>query len=429
MSCVASTRWILLALLAPALLAGGVRADDLPRAKPAAVGVSSEKLARIDELFETAVKERQIAGSVVLIARKGQVVHLKAAGFADAEAKKPMATDTIFRLASMTKPVTSVAVMMLVDDGKLRLDDTVSKYLPGFKGQKVLVPGKDGAEDKLVDAEREVTIRDLLTHTSGLIYAFPGVDEGLAKRYNEATINFGFGPTTERIGDNVNRLATLPLAHQPGKAFTYGLSTDVLGRVVEVASGKDLDEFFRERIFVPLRMTDTSFLPPPEKAGRVAALYKLGEDGKVVRQDKGAAWSYDGSKTYFSGGAGLLGTASDYGRFLLMLQGGGRLGGTQLLKPETVKQMTTNQIGELNVGPLSPLDGFGLGFAVLTERNKGKTAMSVGSYSWGGAFYTTFWVDPQKELAAVMLTQVALPWGDLKLMEELPKRTYEALTE
>jgi CubicO group peptidase (beta-lactamase class C family) len=423
------TRLLLLALVAPALVAGGVRADDLPRAKPESVGLSAEKIARIDELFETAVKNKQIAGSVVLIARKGQVAHLKAAGFADVEAKKPMATDTIFRLASMTKPVTSVAAMMLVDEGKLRLDDPVSKYIPEFKGQKVLIPGKDGAADKLVDAEREVTVKDLLTHTSGLVYVFPGVPSPLAKRYAEAKINFGFRPTTERIGDNVKRLAALPLAHQPGAAFTYGLNTDVLGRVIEVASGQDLDEFFRERIFGPLRMTDTSFLPPPEKADRVAALYKLGEDGKVVRQEKGAAWSYDGSKNYFSGGAGLFGTASDYARLLLMLQGGGRLGGSRLLKPETVKLMTTNQIGELTVGPLAPTDGFGLGFGVLTERNKGKSPLSVGSYSWGGAFYTTFWVDPQKELAVVMLTQIALPWGDLKLMEELPKRTYEALAE
>lgn len=426
---VTSGRWFLLALVAPALLVGNVRADDLPRAKPESVGLSTEKLARIDELFETAVKERQIAGSVVLIARKGQVVHLKAAGFADAEAKKPMTTDAIFRLASMTKPVTSTAAMILVDEGKLRLDDPVSKYVPEFKDQKVLIPGKDGAEDKLVAAEREVTVRDLLTHTSGLVYIFPGVPSPLAKRYAEAKINLGTRPTTERIGDCVKRLGALPLAHQPGAAFTYGLNTDVLGRVVEVASGQDLDEFFRERIFVPLRMNDTSFLPPPEKADRVAALYKLGEDGKVVRQEKGAAWSYDGSKNYYSGGAGLLGTASDYARFLLMLQGGGRLAGSRLLKPETVKLMTTNQIGELTVGPLAPTDGFGLGFGVLTERNKGKSSLSVGSYSWGGAFYTTFWVDPQKELVVVMLTQVALPWGDLKLMEELPKRTYEALTE
>jgi CubicO group peptidase (beta-lactamase class C family) len=316
---VVSVRWFLLALVAPAFV-GAARADDLPRAKPEAVGLSAEKLARIDEPFEKAAADRRIAGSVVLVARKGQVAYLHAAGFADVEANRPMTTDAIFRLASMSKPVTSVAAMILVDEGRLRLDDPVSKYVPEFKGQKVLVPGKDGAEDKLVDAEREVTVRDLLTHTSGLVYVFPGVPSPLAKRYAEAKINFGFGPTTERIGDNVKRLAALPLAHQPGKAFTYGLSTDVLGRVVEVASGKDLDEFFRERIFAPLRMADTAFLPPPEKAGRVAALYKLGEDGKVVRQEKGAAWSYDGSKTYFSGGAGLLGTAPDYARLLLMLQ-------------------------------------------------------------------------------------------------------------
>jgi CubicO group peptidase (beta-lactamase class C family) len=421
------TRWFLFALAVPTLLAGPVRADDLPRARPEAVGLSAEKLARIDELFAKAAREKQIAGSVVLIARKGQVVHLTASGFADVEARRPMTTDTIVRLASMTKPVTSVAAMILVEEGKLRLDDPVSKYVPEFKGQKVLVPARDGAEEKLVDANREVTIRDLLTHTSGLTYAFPGDSSPMAKRYTAAKINFGLTATTEKIGDNVKRLGALPLAHQPGAAFTYGLSTDVLGRVIEVASGQALDEFFRERIFVPLRMTDTSFLPPADKAGRVATLYGLGPDGKVVR--RAGAWSYDGSKTYFSGGAGLLGTAGDYARFLLMLQGGGRLGGTRLLKPETVKQMTTNQIGDLTVGPLSPMDGFGLGFGVLTERNKGKAAMSVGSYSWGGAYYTSFWVDPRKELVAVMLTQVALPWGDLKLIEEFPKRTYEALAE
>jgi CubicO group peptidase (beta-lactamase class C family) len=429
MHCVRKVPWFLLTSLVLALPSAAAFADDLPRVKPEAAGLSADKLKRIDEVFAKAVEDKQVAGSVVLILRNGKVAYLQSTGMADIDAKKPMKANAIFRLMSMTKAVTSVAAMILVDDGKLKLDDPVSKYLPEFKDQKVLVPGKSGKNDdySLVAAERPVTVRDLLRHSSGLIYPTFSDRKQLAALYAKAKINSGFEPTTEKLADNVKRLGKLPLAHQPGEAFTYGLSTDVLGRVIEVASGKELDEFFRERIFKPLEMNDTSFLPPADKTDRVVAHYTF-KDKKLARANPKGDLTYEGSKNYFSGGAGLFGTANDYGRFLQMLLNGGQLGKAQILKPETVKEMTQNQLGKVSIGLGPHGDVFGLGFGIVTEKAKGKTPMSVGAYSWGGAFYTYFWVDPKKELVGVMMTQI-LPSNHLKLREEFTKLTYEALTE
>jgi CubicO group peptidase (beta-lactamase class C family) len=414
-------------------------ADDLPRARPEAVGLESGRLKKIEELFTKAVADKEIAGGVVLLARKGKIGYLHGIGRADAEADKPMAPDAIFRIASMSKPITSVAAMMLVDSGKLQVDDPVSKYIPEFAGQKVLVRGKTDKEDdyKLVSAEREVTVRDLLTHTSGIVYRF-FAPKPLAGFYVKADINDGLSQDDEKLADNIKRLASLPLLHQPGSAWTYGLNTDVLGRVVEVASGKSLDEFFRERIFGPLGMRDTAFYPPAEKVARIAALYRPGDDKKIVRVGKDpvhvgqltytATYPYEGPHTYFSGGAGLTSTASDYARFLQMLLDGGKANDKQLLKTETVNQMTQNQIGKLTIGFGAHGDAFGYGFGVVTPKMKGKTLMSAGSYSWGGIFYTYFWVDPKKELIGVMMTQV-FPSDHLKLRESFTKLAYEALAE
>jgi CubicO group peptidase (beta-lactamase class C family) len=420
--------WSLLASLALVFSSAAAFADDLPRVKPEAAGLSADKLKRIDEVFAKAVEDKQVAGSVVLILRKGKVAYLQSTGLADIDAKKPMKPDAIFRLMSMTKAVTSVAAMILVDEGKLKLDDPVSNYLPEFKDQKVLVAGKSGKDDdfSLVAAERAVTVRDLLRHTSGLIYPTFTDRKQLGALYAKAKINSGFEPTTEKLAENVKRLGKLPLAHQPGAAFTYGLSTDVLGRVVEVASGKELDVFFRERIFKPLEMNDTSFLPPADKSGRVVTHYTI-KDKKLVPAQKGD-FIYEGSKNYFSGGAGLFGTANDYGRFCQMLLNGGKLGKATILKPGTVKQMTQNQLGKVTIGIGPHGDAFGLGFGIVTPKAEGKTPLSVGSYGWGGAFYTYFWVDPKKELVGVMMTQI-LPANHLKLREEFTKLTYEALMQ
>jgi CubicO group peptidase (beta-lactamase class C family) len=422
---------IIIVWIGLALVGSPLRADDPGSIDPAKVGLSPEKLQRVDERFQKAVKDKDIAGAVVLIARKGKIAHFRGIGMADIEGNKPMEKATICRIASMTKPITSVAVMMLVDEGKLALDDPVCKLIPEFKNQKVLVPGKSEKDDdfSLVAAERDVTIKDLLTHTSGLIYPFGAVPKQLTALYAKAKINYGIGPASgDRLADNIKRLGELPLAHQPGAKFTYSLSTDVLGRVIEVASGKDLDEFFRERIFKPLGMNDTSFDFPKAKADRAAVHYKADREKRLVAVGKDD-FTVAGSATYFSGGAGLFSTASDYGRFLQMLLNGGELDGVRLLKAETVKQMTTNQIGKKPMFTPAHGDGFGYGFGVVTTPEaQAKTHTSIGSYSWAGAFYTFFWVDPSKDLLGVMMTQVN-PGPHLTLWQDFPKLTYEALME
>lgn len=418
-------------------------AQGLPREDPKALGLAPEKLERVGQLFQDAVTAKHIAGGSALIARHGKLAYLATVGQQDAEAGVPLTADTIFRIASMTKPITSVAVMILVDEGALRVSDPVSKYIPEFKGASVLVvntgDNKDAVPYTLVPAEREITIHHLLTHTSGITYglfARPFVGELYAK----AGVSDGLIETPGTIADNVRRLALAPLMHQPGAAWEYGLNTDVLGRVVEVVSGKPLDVFFQERIFTPLKMLDTYFVIPPEKRARLSALYRPGDDKTIRRvgpepQREGAVVysatypTHDGSQ-YFSGGAGLSSTIGDYARFLQMLLAGGELDGVRLLKPETVALMTSNQIGDLKVtiGPNG--DGFGYGFGIVTERPGAPApgTPSVGSYSWGGIFNTTFWVDPQRKIVAVMMTQL-FPSGDLKLREEFQLRTYQAIVD
>jgi CubicO group peptidase (beta-lactamase class C family) len=338
-----------------------------------------------------------------------------------------MTTDALFRIASMTKPVTSVAAMILVEDGKLSLDDPVSKYIPEFGSMKLL----DGKS-----ATRPITVRNLLTHTSGLTYRFFGGP--LGETYAKAGVSDGLSQTEGTIADGARLLAAQPLLFEPGTSWNYSLSTDVLGRVVEVASGKLLDEFFRERIFTPLKMKDTAFFVDPAKVGRVAALYRAGEghvlnrapetpirDGTLVYSTN---YPYKGPRTYFSGGAGLTSTAGDYARFLQMLLDGGELDGVRLLRPETVKAMTTNQITEfpLTLGSIHG-DRFGLGFGVVTPAGKAETPMSVGSYGWGGFFHTIFWVDPEKKLIGVLMTQVHP--AATTIQADFVRAAYEALKD
>jgi CubicO group peptidase (beta-lactamase class C family) len=423
--------WRLAALLVVALSGARAFADPLPQADPQAAGLTRDGVARLTALLTDAADKKQVAGAVALVMRHGKLGYLQAAGWQDAEAKTPMAPDTLFRIASMTKPITSVAALMLVEDGKLRLDDPVSKYVPEFKGRKVLAPGKPP-----VPAEREVTVRDLLTHTSGITYRFRGGD--LGGLYAQAGITDGLSPSEGTIAENVKKIAAQPLLFQPGSAWEYGLNTDVLGRVIEVASGKDLDTFFRERVFKPLGLRDTAFFPPKDQLPRLAALYTVGADKSLQRVGDepvtagtlvySANYPYKGSKTYFSGGAGLVSTAADYGRFLQMLLNGGEYGGKRLLKAETIKEMTKNQIGDYKMWITEHGDGFGYGFGVVTEKQKGKGPASVGTYSWGGIFNTYFFVDPQKEVVAVLMTQL-FPSNHLTIRPDFQNRVYEALAE
>jgi CubicO group peptidase (beta-lactamase class C family) len=425
--------WIAVACLPFAAVAG----EGLPRGDARAGGFSPERLEKVRALLEDAVGRKQVAGGSALVARRGKVVYQAAAGMQDVEAGRPIDGSTIFRIASMTKPVTSVAVMVLHDDGKLRLEDPVAKYLPEFEDMKVLVPSADGKAFELVAAERAITVHNLLTHTSGLSYRFINPPQ-LGRLYVEAAVSDGLVETPGTIGDNVKRLARLPLLHQPGTAWDYSLSTDVLGRLVEVVSGRTLDAFFRERIFRPLKMDDTHFILPKSKRARLATLYTPGEDNVIHRAGTepvqagplvySATYPLWDDGTYYSGGAGLCSTIGDYARFLQMLLNRGELDGARVLKAETVDKMTRDQLGGLTFQPGPHGDGFGYGFGVVTERNRGSDAAGVGAYSWGGFFYTYFWVDPRRELVGILMTQT-YPNGHLRLREDVKRLTYEALEE
>ncbi len=391
------------------LAATGQGLAEAPKAvRPEAVGVSSDRLRRLSQFARETVEGGQVAGLVTLVARGGQVVHLEAEGDADREATRPMQTDTIFRIASMSKAVTSVAAMMLAEEGRLTLGDPVSRFIPAFADTTVAVPAPAGAVSgspvSMVPAKRPITIRDLLTHTSGISYG----DGPASTLYMQASVyGWYFADKPEPIAVYVDRLARLPFDAQPGEQYVYGFSTDVLGVVVEKASGQTLDAFFRDRIFVPLGMKDTSFFLPAEKRQRLAAVYGGQRDGPLVRggeagQDGQGAY-VDGPRACFAGGAGLLSTAQDYARFLMMLEGGGALDGVRLLSPKTVELMTAHHVGALFE---SGNTGFGLGFYVVEHLGKAGRYGSVGQFGWGGAYYTNYFADPQERLVAVFMTQM-----------------------
>jgi CubicO group peptidase (beta-lactamase class C family) len=411
--------WVVVTLL---LIASGASAQT-----PKVEGFKPEGIEKLDRRLARAVEGKEIAGAVALLVRDDKVGYSRAVGLRDREANAPMTTDAIFRIASMSKPITSVAAMILVEEGKLALDDPVAKYIPEFGDMTLL----DGPR-----AGRAMTVRHLLTHTSGLTYRFFGGP--LSERYAKDGISDGLTQTEGTIADFARKIAGEPLMFTPGTSWNYSLSTDVLGRVIEVASGKPLDEFFRERIFTPLKMKDTAFFLPPEKAGRLAVLYQAGPEHTLNRAPEepihsgtlvySANYHYKGPRTYFSGGAGLATTTGDYTRFLRMLLNGGELEGVRVLKAETVKAMTTNQITEfpLTLGSIHG-DRFGYGFGVVTPAGKDKTPMSVGSYGWAGFFHTIFWVDPEKKLVGLLMTQVNP--ASTTIQRDFIKAAYEALED
>lgn len=430
MSTFLKTRWLLIICLT-LMLAPVAQGQPLPKAAPQDAGLASTALEKIDLLLQQAVEKKQVAGAVALIARDGKLGYLQAKGFQDVEAGKEMAADSLFRIASMSKPVTSVAVMILVDDGRLSVNDSVSKYLPEFKNPKVLEAGSEG-DSKLVPANREITVRDLLTHTSGLTYRFMA-QKPFTELYQKADICDGLIRPSFTMAENVRKLASLPLMHQPGSAYQYGLSTDVLGRLVEVVSGQDLETFMRKRIFEPLGMNDTYFDLPADKIGRLAIVYEPAPDKGVNRVGdepvhKGelaycVTSPYRGQRGYCSGGAGLTSSAADYARFLQMLLNGGQWNGTRILKPETVREMTSNQIGDLKF--MMPTGRFGYGFGIVASAGKDEVA-SVGSYSWGGFYNTGFWVDPEKKLVGVFMSQL-VPAGMPGMFQDFQKLAYAAI--
>lgn len=419
-------RPILILLLALAAAASAF-AQGLPRGRPELLGFAPDRLARIDSLMQRYVDSGRVAGVVTLVARRGRVVQLGAYGWSDREAGRRMSPDAIFRIASQSKAVTSVAVMMLVEEGRLRLADPVSRWLPGFARATVATPDTAHPREPL---RRPITIRDLLTHTAGISY---GTDSLVAPLYRAAGLGpaagYGwyFADKTEPICALMDRLAALPFVAQPGERFVYGYNTDILGCVVERVSGMPLDQFFSSRIFAPARMRDTHFFLPAAQRGRLAAVYAATDRGGIVRAPEGplGQGSYvDGPRASFSGGAGLLSTAGDYARFLQMLLNGGALGGARVLAPATVALMTQNQIG--TIYDHTGASGFGLGFDVLLDPGLAGRYGSVGRYGWGGAYATGYWVDPGQNLVAVLMLQL-LPSGGLDIGDRFLTLIYQAI--
>lgn len=387
---------VLLTLVVPAF------ADKLPTARPETVGLSTARLGRIGEAMQRTIDEGRLSGAVALVARNGKVAYLQAFGKLDPTSGAAMPTDAIFRIASQTKALTSVAVMILFEEGKLLLGDAVVKYIPEFKDTTVAVPEttKKGPGYKIVPAKRPITIRDLLTHTAGISYG-----DGPAKDlYKAAGLQGWFlADRPEPVGEYIKKLAKLPFDAQPGEKWVYGYNTDILGYIVEVVSGMSLADFIRTRIADPLGMTDTSFFLPEEKAGRLTAVCGIGKDGKSGPVTDPREYAYvKGPRTCYAGGAGLLSTAEDYARFLLMLQSGGEWGGVHVLSPKSVELMTVDHVGPQLYGS----QGFGLGFWVTKELGKNGDPGSVGAFGGGGAYHTTYWVDPAEKLVAVFMTQL-----------------------
>lgn len=389
--------------------------------------LSAERLARLDRVLQQYVDESRIAGAVALVLQDGIPVYEHAVGWSDKEAGRRMATNTIFRIASQSKAITSAAILSLVEEGKINLNDPVSRFIPAFAKTTVAVPSGGGITT--VPAKRQITIKDLLTHTAGISY---GTDAELAELYRAK----GLGPAAGRgwytadkdepICQTMERLASLPFKAQPGEAFVYGYNTDVLGCVVERASGTALDEYVRTRITEPLGMKDTRFFLPPAQRDRLAAVYSSGSNGLIERAQEGAAGQghyIDGPRRSFAGGAGLLSTAHDYARFLEMIRNGGALGGVRILAPRTVQLMTTNQVGTLH----SPNGlGFGLGFQT-TDRYGANGLDSVGAFGWGGAYGTTYRVDPKARLVIVFMLQLIPNATDSG--SKFPTMVYQALIE
>ena len=405
-------------------------AQGLPRGRAAELGFSPQRLARIDAVMREHVDQKKIAGSVTLVARHGKIAQLGVYGMADREAGRPMQTDTIFRLASMTKPVTSVAIIMLYEEGRLMLTDPVSKYLPEFKEIKVLPP-EDSDQTEPVKARGPITIHNLLTHTSGLSYHW---NSRLGEMYNNAGINHGLMLDENTTGEDIRALAGIPLLFHPGERFEYGLSIDVLGRLVEVVSGMTLDEFLQSRLFGPLGMKDTHFFLPAEKLNRLAAVYRPGENGEIERIGDGmqkgpgalvfsVTTPYAGPQCNFAGGGGLVGTVSDYARFAQMMLNKGELDGVRILGSKTVEWMTQDHLVNLDGTP-----GFGLGFGVVRNAGDLKEIGSVGGYSWGGFFFTSFHIDPEEDMVIVYMSQLH-PAEGLKLRQMIKGLAYQAIVD
>ena len=426
-------RWIVAGALWT-FAAGSAFGQGLPAGAPEQAGMAPDRLARVSTTMKHLVDEGRLAGTVTLVARNGKVVYHEAAGRRDVERNVPMTTDTLFRIASMSKAVTSVAIMMLLEEGRVHLDDPVSRFIPAFARTTVVVPPPAGTPAAAMartagraPAARPVTIRHLLTHTAGISYGSGNPFEADYKAAN--VIGWYFADKDEPIATTIDRLAALPMDAQPGEKYVYGFNTDILGVVVEKASGQSLADFFRTRIFAPLKMPNTAFYVDPAQADRLATVYGIAAPGapmtRAPEPGMGQGHYVNGPRVSFSGGAGLVSTAGDYARFLQMLLNGGVLDGARILSPKTVELMTSNHVGTLYANGNF---GFGLGFEITEHVGRSGRPGSVGEFGWGGAYHTKFWVDPVEKLVVVFMTQL-LPAGGSDAHATLRQLVYSAIVD
>ncbi|MBE9490084.1 MAG: beta-lactamase family protein [Bacteroidetes bacterium] len=417
----------LITLFLAFILHSNISAQEFVKVEAEKVSMSAERLQFLTNTLQEYVDNRKISGAVALVARRGQVAYFKSFGKSDIENDVPMQDNSIFRIASQTKAIVSVGVMILQEEGKLLIADPVGNYLPAYKETTVAITKGDG-EYEIVKANRPITIRDLLTHTAGIGYG-GGIASDLWK---EADIQGWYlADRDEPIQETVLRMASLPFEAQPGEKFVYGYNTDILGALIEVVSGEPLNTFLKTRILDPLDMSDTHFYLPKDKSNRLTVVYSSTEDGLQRAPDPGGMIGQGayvkGLRKSFSGGAGYLSTAIDYARFLQMMLNGGEFNGERIISSKTVELMTVNHLGEIPF-PWSKGTGFGLGFSIVEELGLRGTMGSNGEYGWGGAYHSTYWVDPVEDLVVVYFTQL-IPARGLDDHDKLRALVYQALVD
>ncbi len=406
-------------------------AQPLRQVRPEAVGMSSDRLDRLTQQMESYVLENQLSGGVTLVLRHGKIAYFDAFGYRDTESKDNMEIDDIFRIASQTKAMISVGIMILQEKGQLLISDPVGKYIPKYNSTTVAVKTEDGY--KVVPANRQITIRDLLTHTAGVGWGFgPGGDQ-----WKKADIiGWYFAHRKTSIQSTVNQISSLPMDAQPGERFVYGLSTDILGALIEVVSGQPLDKFLQKGIFNPLEMTDTHFYLPVNKHHRLSTVYSSTENGIALSPNPGKRIGagmigqghyINGPRKSFSGGAGLLSTAEDYATFLQMMLNGGTFNKQRILSRKSVELMTVDHLGSIEFPETNGV-GFGLGFSIVKDLGKRGTLGSEGEFGWGGAYHSTYWVDPKEDLVVVYFTQL-IPANNIDDQQKLRSLIYQAIID
>jgi CubicO group peptidase (beta-lactamase class C family) len=400
----------LITLFLAFILHSNISAQEFAKTEPEKVGMSSERLEYLTSTFQEYVDNEELSGAVVLVARRGKIGYFKSFGKSDIKNNIPMEENSIFRIASQTKSIVSVGIMLLQEEGKLIISDPVGKYIPAFNETTVAVPKEDGGYE-IVKANRPITIRDLLTHTAGI-----GYGGGIASElWEKAKIQgWYFADRDEPIQATVTRMASLPFEAQPGEKFVYGYNTDILGALIELVSGEPLNRFLKNRILDPLDMNDTHFYLPKNKNERLTVVYSSTENGLERAADPGdmvGQGAYvNGPRMSFSGGAGYLSTALDYAGFLQMMLNGGEFNGERIISSKTVELMTVNHLGEVTF-PWAKGTGFGLGFSTVNDVGSRGLLGSKGEYGWGGAYHSIFWVDPEEDLVVVYFTQLITEKG------------------